>query len=243
MEDIRLNNGIGMPAFGFGTWQIPARQTPGAVLWALQNGYRLIDTSLVYWNEPEVGQAIRNSGLDREEIFVTTKLEAEYQGRTRTARGFARSMDNLDVRLCRPVPHPLAGARSGTGDLEGHGIPARQREVPGHRSQQLRRGPSGRDPRAWTGRTRVNQIELHPLQYPREVVNFCREHGIVVESYSPIGQGQSLSHALVTEIAEHHGRTPAQVVLRWHVQHGFVPIPRSANRDHIAENFQVWISR
>lgn len=239
MNDIRLNNDVRMPAFGLGTWQIPARQTPGAVLWALQTGYRLIDTSLNYWNEPEVGQAVRHSGLDREEVFVTTKLEAEYQGQTRTARGFRRSLDNLNLGYIDLylVHWPIRGLGLETwkamedllddGKCRAIGV---SNFAVTHLQELLEHGrvvPA------------VNQIELHPFQYPREVVSFCREHGIQVESYSPISQGENLSHPTIAAIAEHHGRTPAQVVLRWHVQHGFIPIPRSANRDHIAENFQV----
>ncbi len=240
MNEITLNNHMHMPGLGFGTWQIPARQTSGAVLWALQAGYRLIDTSLVYWNEPEVGQAVRESGIPREEIFVTTKLEAEYQGDGRTERGFKRSLDNLDVGYVDLylIHWPVRGLGVETwkamedlvdsGRCRAIGVSnyavAHLEEVLEH----CRIAPA------------VNQIELHPSQFPREVVNFCREHGIQVESYSPLGQGENLSHPSVTEVAGRHGRTPAQVLLRWHVQHGFVPIPRSSNRSHITENFQIW---
>lgn len=240
MNTITLNNGVKMPGIGFGTWQIPARQTSGAVLWALQTGYRLIDTSLVYWNEPEVGQAVRNSSLPREEIFVTTKLEAEYQGGGRTGRGFARSLGNLatgyiDLYL---IHWPVRGLGPETWKAMEDLLDSGQCRAIGvsnfavaHLQELLEHSrvvPA------------VNQIEVHPFQYPREVVNFCREQGIQVESYSPLGQGENLSHPVIAEAAQRHERTAAQVVLRWHLQHGFVPIPRSVNRDHIVENFQVW---
>jgi diketogulonate reductase-like aldo/keto reductase len=240
MNTITLNNGVQMPNFGFGTWQIPARQTSLAVLSALQTGYRLVDTSLVYWNEPEVGEAIRNSGLPREEIFVTTKLEAEYQGKQRTVRGFARSLSNLDTGYIDLylIHWPVRGLGAETWKAMEDLVDSGQCRAIGvsnyavaHLEEVLEHSrivPA------------VNQIELHPFQYPREVVNFCRDHGIQVESYSPLGQGENLSHPALTGAADRHGRTPAQVVLRWHVQHGFIPIPRSTNRDHIAENFQVW---
>lgn len=240
MQYITLNNGIQVPNFGFGTWQIPARKTPGAVLWALQTGYRLIDTSLNYWNEPQVGQAIRDSRLEREEVFVTTKLEGEYQGGDRTMRGFLRSLGNLEIGYIDLylIHWPVRGLGIETWkameDLLGSGkcraIGVSNYAV-AHLEDVLQHGrivPA------------VNQIELHPFEYPREVVKFCQEHGIQVESYSPLGQGEDLSHPAITTAAERHGRTPTQVVLRWHLQHGFIPIPRSANRDHIAENFQVF---
>jgi diketogulonate reductase-like aldo/keto reductase len=239
MEYVALNNGVRMPNIGFGTWQIPSRQTSGAVLWALQTGYRLIDTSLVYWNEPEVGQAIRDSGLQREEVFVTTKLEAEYQGKERTIKGFQRSLRNLgtgyiDLYL---IHWPVRGLGIETWrameDLLESGV-CRAIGVSNYAVAHLQDIlEHGRIVPA------VNQIELHPTEYPREVVGFCREHGIQVESYSPLGQGEHLSDAVIAGVAERHGRTPAQIMLRWHLQHGFIPIPRSTNREHIAENFRV----
>jgi diketogulonate reductase-like aldo/keto reductase len=229
-----------MPNLGFGTWQIPARQTHGAVLWALQNGYRLIDTSLVYWNEPEVGKAIRDSAVPREEIFVTTKLEAEYQGRARTVRGFARSLSNLDIGYIDLylIHWPVRGLGVETWEAMEDLVDSGQCRAIGvsnygvsHLEEVLEHGrilPA------------VNQIEVNPFQYPREVVNFCWEHGIQVESYSPLNQGASLSHPVIANAAREHERTPAQIVLRWHIQHGLIPIPRSVNREHIAENFQVF---
>jgi diketogulonate reductase-like aldo/keto reductase len=240
MQYVTLNNGVEMPNVGFGTWQIPARQATGAVLSALEAGYRLIDTSLIYWNEPEVGQAIRDSKLDREQMFVTTKLEAEYEGRDRTARGFLRSMGNLDIGYVDLylVHWPVRGLEVETWkameDLLESGkcraIGVSNYKV-AHLEEVLEHGrvvPA------------VNQIEIHPLEYPREVITFCREHDIQIESYSPLGQGDDLVNPVVAGLAERHGRTPAQVVLRWHLEHGFIPIPRSVNRDHIAENLQVF---
>ncbi len=240
MEYITLNNGIKMPNIGFGTWQIPARQTPGAVLWALQTGYRLVDTSLVYWNEPEVGQAIRDSGLEREEIFVATKLEAEYQGGERAVKGFLRSLDNLDIGYIDLylIHWPVRGLGVETwkamedllesGKCRAIGV---SNYAVAHLQEVLEHGrvvPA------------VNQIEVHPFEYPQEVITFCQNNNIQVESYTPLGQGENLSNPVITRAAERHERTPAQVVLRWHLQHGFIPIPRSVNRDHIADNFQVF---
>jgi diketogulonate reductase-like aldo/keto reductase len=199
-----------------------------------------VDTSLNYWNEPEVGQAVRDSGLDREKVFVTSKLEGEYQGRDRTVEGFLRSLGNLGIGYVDLylVHWPVRGLGIETWkameDLLESGrcraIGVSNYEVT-HLEELLKHGrivPA------------INQIELHPFHYARDVVTFCQDHGIQVESYSPLGQGEDLSDPVIARVAQAHGRTPAQVVLRWHLQHRFIPIPRSADRVHIAENFQVF---
>ncbi len=238
-EAITLNNGVRMPSIGFGTWQVPARDTRAAVLWALQTGYRLIDTSLNYWNEREVGQAVRDSGIPREQIFVTTKLEGEDHGSGGATRGFRRSLAKLDIGYIDlylvhwPGSDWIETWKAMEEVLENE--PCRAIGVSnytvGHLKELLEQG--GVVPA-------VNQIELHPFLLPRGLVTFCAAHGIQVESYSPLNQGMRLFDQTVDRIAKKHGRTPAQVVLRWHLQHDFVPIPRSINRNHIEEDLAVF---
>ncbi|MCL5736898.1 MAG: aldo/keto reductase [Actinobacteria bacterium] len=236
---VTLNNGVQMPVIGFGTWQVPARQAREAVRWALQAGYRLIDTSLNYWNEPEVGQAIRESGLQREEIFVTTKLEGEDHGPGGALRGFRRSMHNLDIGYVdlylvhwpggqridtwKAMEEVLAGGSCRAIGASNYGVE--------HLEEVLEHGHVA---------PAVNQIEIHPSLYPRRVVEFCLNNGIAVESYSPLNQAGNLHDRVITRVAREHGRTPAQVVLRWHMQHGFIPIPRSVSPEHIKENIEVF---
>jgi diketogulonate reductase-like aldo/keto reductase len=235
-----LNAGTSMPRIGFGTWQIPPSATRQAVLWALQAGYRLIDTSLNYANEREVGQAVRDSGIPREEIFVTTKLEAEDHGVGGAVRGFRRSATNLDIghidlylvhwpgsghriETWLAMEEVLAGGRCRAVGVSNYGIH--------HLEEVLEHGsvvPA------------VNQIEVHPFLYPKRLIEFCAAHGIQVESYSPLMQAFRLTDRAITRIAVRHSRTPAQVVLRWHLQHDLIPIPRSVRHTHIEENLAVF---
>lgn len=236
---VTLNNGVQMPSIGFGTWQVPARHAREAVLWALEAGYRLIDTSLNYWNEREVGQAVRDSGIPREQLFVTTKLEGEDHGRGGALRGFRHSMANLDIGYVDLyLVHWPGGERVDTWrameevlELASCRAIGVSNYTVGHLEEVLEYGrvvPA------------VNQVEQHPFLRPRQLAEFCRTNGIQLESYSPLNQGMRLVDPVIAQVAKRHGRTPAQVVLRWHLQHDFIPIPRSVSRDHIAENLAVF---
>lgn len=237
---VTLNNGVQMPNIGFGTWQVPAEKAREAVLWALQAGYRLIDTSLDYWNEREVGQAVRDSGLQREEVFVTTKLEGGDHGHDRTPQGLRRSLANLDISYVDLylIHWPGSGLRIETwkamedlleqGRCRAIGV---SNYMIHHLEEVLEHGrvvPA------------VNQVELHPFLYPRKLAEFCSINGIQMESYSPLTKARRLFHPVIVRVAERHGRTPAQVVLRWHLQHDFIPIPRSVRREHIEENIAIF---
>ena len=237
---VTLNTGVQIPNIGFGTWQVPARKAREAVLWALRAGYRLIDTSLDYGNEREVGQAVRDSGLDREEVFVTTKLEGEDYGPGGALRGFRHSIANLDIGYVDLylVHWPDDRQRTETwkameevleqGKCRAIGV---SNYMIHHLEELLEHGrivPA------------VNQVELHPFLHPRDLATFCKAHGIQIESYSPLTKSRHLSDPVIERVAQRHGRTPAQVVLRWHLQHDFIPIPRSVSPDHIEENFAVF---
>jgi 2,5-diketo-D-gluconate reductase A len=237
---VTLNNGVQMPILGFGVFQVTdAGECERSVYEAIQTGYRLIDTAASYGNEEAVGKAIKRSGAARAELFVTTKLWIQDAGYESAKKAFERSLqrlqlDYLDLYLIHQPYGDVYGAWRAMEELYGAGRiraiglsnfpPDRVMDLIVHHQVV----PA------------VNQIEVHPFDYPKEVINFCQEQDIQVESYSPLGQSEDLSHAAITHAAERHGRTAAQVVLRWHLQHGFIPIPRSANRDHIAENFHVW---
>lgn len=239
-QTVRLNNGIDIPSIGFGTWQVPAREAKQAVLAALAAGYRLIDTSLAYWNEAEVGEAIRESGIDRDQIFVTTKLEGEDHGSTRTIRGFRRSLANLDIGYIDLflIHWPGDGARIETWKaMEELAANEACRSIGvsnytiHHLHEILEYGEVV---------PVVDQVEIHPLLFPQELIDFCTKNYIQVESYSPLMKAQELYNPAITAVAAKHGRTPAQVVLRWHLQHDLIPLPRSVNPDHIKENIAVF---
>jgi methylglyoxal/glyoxal reductase len=240
---IELNHGGPIPIFGLGTFRSPAgRETREAVAWALEMGYRHIDTAALYGNEADVGAAIRASGIRREDVFVTTKLHRNDHGYDTTLRGFAGSLDRLgfdyvDLYL---IHWPESKRRQESWEaLEQILDEGRARAigvsnyVVHHLEEVLERGrvvPA------------VNQIELHPFNYQsrRHVVDLCRQHRIVVEGYSPLTKTERLDDPAVVEIATATGRTPAQVLIRWALQHELVTIPKSTDRGRIRENAAVF---
>ncbi len=237
-----LNNGVGMPQLGFGVFQIPDEETAAAVKAALEAGYRSIDTAAVYGNEAGVGRALAESGIPRDELFVTTKLWNSQQGYDSTLRAFDESMrklglEQLDLYLIHwPLPRRdkyLDTWRAfeklhADGRVRAIGVSNFQ---PAHLERLL--GSSDVVPA-------VNQVELHPYLQQAEVRAFDEKHGIATEAWSPLAKGGSLlGEPAIAELAVKHGRTPAQIVLRWHLQLGNVVIPKSATPSRIAENFDV----
>ncbi len=230
-----------IPQLGFGVFQVPPEETAEAVREALATGYRHIDTAAAYRNEAGVGEATRTSGLDREELFVTTKLWNSEHGHDATLRAFHRSLDQLDFDYVDlylihwPVPsRDLYSETWGAlTELAADGR-ARAIGVSNFHIPHLERiiEDTGVVPA-------VNQIELHPALQQSELRAFHHEHGILTEAWSPLGQGAALQAPAVLEIAEELGRTPAQVVLRWHLELGNVVIPKSVTPERIRENFDV----
>ncbi len=240
---IDLAHGGPIPLFGLGTFRSPAgEEVRSAVEWALEAGYRHIDTAALYGNEPDVGAAIRESGVPREEVFVTTKLHKDEHGYDPALRGFDASLDRLgldyvDLYL---IHWPESDRRQESWDaLEKVHSEGRARAIGvsnylvKHLEEVLERG---------TIVPAVNQIELHPFNYRSraDVVELCRERGIAVEGYSPLTKTEKLDDPVVVEIAESSGRTPAQVMIRWSLQHRFITIPKSTSRDRIRENAGVF---
>ncbi len=242
VPDITLNNGITMPQLGFGVWQVADDEAEKAVGTALETGYRSIDTAKVYENEAGTGRALRASGLPREEVFVTTKLWNADQGYDQTLRAFDASLDRLgleqlDLYLIH-WPMPDTGRYLDTWKaFEKIYADGRVRAigVSNFTVETLKRlfDETGVVPA-------VNQIELHPYLQQAELRAFHAEHGIRTEAWSPLGQGRGLlDDPALTRVARAHGRTPAQVVLRWHLQLGNLVIPKSVTPSRIAENFAV----
>jgi len=240
---IALNNGVEIPQLGFGVFQIPPEETADATLTALEVGYRHIDTAEMYRNEKGVGEAVRRSGIPREEIFVTSKLNNGFHARDAALRAFdgtleALGFDYLDLFL---VHWPLPGidvdyVETWQAMEEIHaGGKVRAIGVSNFKEHHLRRlfGET-------VIRPAVNQIEVHPYLTQDDLRAFDAEHQIVTEAWSPIAQGKVLDDPTIVAIAENLGRTPAQVVLRWHIQRGDVVFPKSVNRDRMAENFALF---
>ncbi|TDT95964.1 diketogulonate reductase-like aldo/keto reductase [Streptomyces sp. 846.5] len=239
---VTLNNGVQIPQLGFGVWQVPDTETAAAVGTALEAGYRSIDTAAIYGNERGTGAAIAASGLPREELFVTTKLWNSDQGRDRTLAGFDASLeklglDHVDLYLIH-WPAPERDAYLDTwralGKILADGR-ARAIGVSNFRPAHLRRliDETGVVPA-------VNQVELHPLLQQQELRAFHAEHGIATEAWSPLAQGSLLQHPVLTGIAQRLGRTPAQVILRWHLQQGTIVIPKSVTPERIRQNADVF---
>jgi 2,5-diketo-D-gluconate reductase A len=239
---VELIDGRSMPRVGFGVFQIPPRETLEAVKHALRTGYRLVDTAAAYGNEAEVGQAIRESELEREDVFVTTKLWNGDHGRESAHRAFENSLgrlrfDYVDLYLIH-WPVPMKGLYVETWqaltEIQASGR-ARSVGVSNFEIDHLQRiiDETGTVPA-------VNQIELHPRLQQRELRRYHAEHRIVTEAYSPLAQGEVLEEDAIAELASRHGKTPAQVVLRWHLQLGNMVIPKSVNKRRIEENLDIF---
>jgi diketogulonate reductase-like aldo/keto reductase len=233
-----LPDGVSMPVLGLGVWQIPdGRETEQAVEWALEAGYRHVDTAALYKNERSVGSALRRSGLPREQVFVTTKL---MPARVDVARELELSLERLGLDYVDQYlihwPMPLVVSRQWRAleSLQEAGL-ARSIGVSNFGRRRLRR-LVGRAER----RPAVDQVQLSPFHWRRAIVDSCHEQGIVPVAYSPLERGKELAHPAVAAVAERLGRTPAQVMLRWGVQHGAVVIPKSSRREHIVSNSRIF---
>ena len=242
IASLTMNNGLQIPQVGFGVFQIPEEETASAVTTALDVGYRLIDTAQGYQNEEGVGAAVADAGIDLDDVFITTKLANHFQGFDAALSAFDESMrklrlDVLDLFLIHwPLPmfDQYVETWRALEKLVGEGR-VRSIGVSNFTVAHLQRLFDETDivPA-------VNQIELHP-QFPQDELRaFHAEHGILTESWGPLGQGKGLlEDPRIIEVAESKGRTPAQVVLRWHIQLGCVVIPKSVTPERIRENFAV----
>jgi 2,5-diketo-D-gluconate reductase A len=240
---VELNNGVPMPQLGYGVFQVPEAETTNAVTAALEAGYRSIDTAAAYGNEAAVGRAIARSDLPREDLFVTTKLWNSDHGYNEALRAFDTSLrslglDYLDLYLIHwPVPEADRYVDTWRA-LEKLYSESRVRSigVSNFQPHHLDRLAAERDTVP-----AVNQIELHPYLQQHELRAYHAEHGIATEAWSPLAKGgRLLSDPVVTELAGSYGRTPAQIVLRWHLQLGNVVIPKSATPARIRENLDVF---
>lgn len=239
---VRLTNGVEIPQLGFGVFRVPEEETVPAVLTAIEAGYRSIDTASLYGNEAAVGRAVASCGLARADLFVTTKLWNDDQGYRSTLDAFDRSLirlglDYVDLYLIH-WPVPAKGAYLETWRaFEGIYASGRARAIgvsnfqPWHLKPLLDRcsvAPA------------VNQVELHPALQQEDVRVFDREHGIATEAWSPLARGDVLADPLVVELSQRYRKTPAQIVLRWHIELGNVVIPKSVTPSRIRENVDIF---
>jgi 2,5-diketo-D-gluconate reductase A len=242
VPSLTLNNGVSIPQLGFGVFQIEPEDTREAVLAALETGYRHIDTAEMYGNEKEVGQGVRDSGVARTEVFVTSKLNNGYHAYGDALSAFARTMDDLDLEYLDLFlihwPLPAVGDFTETwkaleeiyrsGRTRAIGVSNFQRNHLNRLFQATQVVPA------------VNQIEVHPYLTQDDLRAFGADHGIATEAWSPIAQGKVLDDPVITAIARRLDRTAAQVTLRWHIQRGDIVFPKSVTPARIEENFRLF---
>lgn len=238
---VKLNNGVEIPRLGLGVYQSPpGKTTQDAVRHALECGYRLVDTARIYGNEGDVGMAVRESGLARDQVFVTTKLWNSDHGYGPTIRACEESLRRLglsylDLYL---IHWPVPGARKETWKAMAKLLKDGECRAIGVSNYTIRHleellANSDVIPA-------VNQVEFHPFLYQRELLEYCQRHEIQLEAYSPLTRGERLNHPTVLDVAKRHGRAPAQVLIRWSLQHSVVAIPKSVRKERILENSRVF---
>jgi len=237
----RLHNGVMIPRLGLGVYQSPPGQvTQRAVEYALKIGYRHIDTARIYGNESDVGAALRKSGMKREDVFITTKLWNSDHGYETALEACDDSLKRLGLKYLDlylvhwPVPEIRNESWTALTKLLKDGK-CRSIGVSNYTIQHLTELLEDADVVPM-----VNQVEFSPFLYQKQLLDYCKKNKIQVEAYSPLTQGAKLNHSTIQQIAKKHGKTPAQVLLRWSLQHNLVTIPKSVREERIKENSQVF---
>ena len=231
-----------MPAIGYGTWKLTGDDAQKCVKHAIQTGYRLIDTAAIYGNEKEVGEGIKASGIDREDLFVTTKLwntDLDYDSAFGALDTSLKKlgMDYVDLYLIHwPASEKRVEAWRAFIEMNQKGK-ALHIGVSNFTVDHLKELKEKYDVQPV-----VNQIEFHPhiFNEQQELLHYCEDNDITIEAYSPLAQGDLIDNPIVEEVAEQTGKTPGQVLIRWAIEHGAVPIPKSGNFERIEENFEVF---
>ena len=242
VPNITLNNGVEIPQLGFGVFQIPPADTKAATLAALEVGYRHIDTAEMYRNEKAVGEAVRDSGLKREELFVTSKLNNSFHAHDAAMKAFDETLATLDIGYLDlflihwPLPAVGDFVETWKAMIEMHATGrVRAIGVSNFQPAHIRRLLDETD-----HIPSVNQIEVHPYLTQDDVRAYDFDNGIATEAWSPIAQGEVLDDPVLRAIAERLGRTTAQVTLRWHIQRGDIVFPKSVRRERMVENFEIF---
>lgn len=248
-SDLKLSNGVTIPGLGYGTYQTPPEDAYRAVTDALAVGYRHIDTAARYGNESGVGQAVKDSGLKREEVFITSKLWNTERGYDKTMAAFEKTLaelgtDYLDLYLIHwPANEKQFGQEAAAlnldtwrafedlykaGKIKAIGV---SNFMPNHLEALLAQAEI---------KPMVNQIEVHPGWPQTEAIRYCQRNDILVEAWAPLGEAAALSNPVLAKIAAKYDHTPAQVCLRWEIQQGILPLPKSVHKERMAENTKLF---
>lgn len=248
-SDLKLSNGVTIPGLGYGTYQTPPEDAYRAVTDALAVGYRHIDTAALYGNESGVGQAVKDSGLKREEVFITSKLWNTERGYDKTMAAFEKTLaklgtDYLDLYLIHwPANEKQFGQEAvvlnldtwrafedlyKAGKIKAIGV---SNFMPNHLEALLAQAEI---------KPMVNQIEVHPGWPQTEAIRYCQRNDILVEAWAPLGEAAALSNPVLAKIAAKYDHTPAQVCLRWEIQQGILPLPKSVHKERMAENTKLF---
>lgn len=236
----KLNNGIKIPVFGFGTYRLTGKHAVKATKWAIDIGYRLIDTASFYENEKEIGQAVKECGISRESLFITTKLWNSDHGKRKTIKAFKKSLkelklDYIDLYL---IHWPKPGKRVETWEALEQLLAEKKVRSIGvsnftiEHLEELKYNteiiPA------------VNQVEFSPFLFQKDLLEYCVKNGIILEAYAPLTRTNKFDNPIVKKVATKYQKTEAQILLRWCVQHQAIPIPKSGNMDRIKENSEIF---
>jgi diketogulonate reductase-like aldo/keto reductase len=239
-DRIKLNNGTEIPYFGFGTYQIKGTAAKESVLTALEAGYRYIDTAAAYGNEKEVGEAVRESRLPRNEIFISTKLWNEDQGYDTAFEAFERSLDELGLKYIDLylLHWPVTGMRLEswralenivkTDRCNAIGVCNFTIEHLGELLESVNIVPA------------VNQVEFNPFLFQKELLDYCKSKDIRLSAYTPLSRGRKLDHPILRDLSGKYRKTPAQILIRWAIEHELIVIPKSENKKRIFENADIF---
>jgi len=235
-----LNNGMQMPLLGLGAWDMYGKEAELAVLDALEIGYRLIDTATLYNNEKEIGNAVRSGGIARNEIFVTTKVPNTKQGYDATLKAFDASMKvlNIDYIDLYLVHWPIKGKRKDTWKALEYLYNNNQVKAIGVANYLM---PFLNELETYAEIVPVvDQMEFSPWLYLKDELQYCKQHNIQLQSYSPLTRGKKFNDKKLQELCNKYNKTPAQIILRWNIEHGVSTIPKSSNKKRLQENFDIF---
>jgi len=239
-SSVKLNNGVNMPILGLGTWDLRGKAAYRAVLWALEIGYKLIDTASFYGNEKQIGEAIKKTKILRDDMFITTKVWNSDQGYDFTLAAFDRSLKllNLEYIDLYLIHWPVAGLRRETWRAleEIYGI-GRVRAI-GVSNFTIRHLDDLKE--TLTLMPAVNQVEFSPFLYQKELMEYCKSNKIVLEAYTPLTRTKKFNHPILMTIGQKYNKNPAQILIRWDLQHEIITIPKSGDKKHLIDNANVF---